>query len=507
MVCNIKKLKQFGALAGLFLLSACAVSPEPNKMADIQKRVDFDLHYIFSQQEEITGPLRLEDVIARAFKYNLDHQLKLMEKALAHGQLGLVKKEMLPQLMSNAGYTLRNNNPGGVSENLTTGSIGSSNSISQERDILSSGLTFSWDALDFGVSYLRAKQSANDVLIAQERKRKVFNNIITEITEAYWAAVATQRWLAKIDELLITAEQALKTAQKVERKTLSNTLDNLNYQQGILLTIQELKSVRHDLKEKKTILAARMNLRPGLEFTLEDEEMDIPIPTLSETIEELEMQALLNLPELREEDYIAENNRLMARQRLLKLFPSLKLNSSVSYNSNKYLYNDTWLQAGVNLSYNIMNLFSIGSIQETKELQEKVDNLRRQSLSMASLAKLHISLQQFEIKKSDYILSAEIADVNNKIRHHELGMKLASRSTGLAVIRTQLHNLLANIKRDQAYSKMLAAYSRLKISSGEGYKLQGLGHDLTTLSSQIGEMLDKPQEDLAPIKVRQSASR
>ena len=69
------------ALTAAAVLSACAVAPEPLTVSENNARVENDLKRLFEKQEKITGPLTLEEAIARALKYNLDHRLKLMEEA------------------------------------------------------------------------------------------------------------------------------------------------------------------------------------------------------------------------------------------------------------------------------------------------------------------------------------------------------------------------------------------------------------------------------------------
>lgn len=54
--------------------------------------------------EPITGPLTLDEAMARALKYNLDRRSKQMEEALALGQLDVNKYDMLPRVLAQAGY-------------------------------------------------------------------------------------------------------------------------------------------------------------------------------------------------------------------------------------------------------------------------------------------------------------------------------------------------------------------------------------------------------------------
>ena len=54
-------------------------------------------------------------------------------------------------------------------------------STSQERERTLANLNFSWNALDFGVSYYRAQQKADQVLMAEERRRKVVQNVLQDV--------------------------------------------------------------------------------------------------------------------------------------------------------------------------------------------------------------------------------------------------------------------------------------------------------------------------------------
>jgi hypothetical protein len=63
----------------------------------------------------------------------------------------------------------------------------------------SAGLT--WNILDLGVSYARAKQQANNVLIAKENQRKALQDIIREVRTAYWRAAGAERLMGRIQTI------------------------------------------------------------------------------------------------------------------------------------------------------------------------------------------------------------------------------------------------------------------------------------------------------------------
>ena len=57
-------------------------------------------------------------LLLRAFIYNLDYRLTLMEEALANRQLDVSRYDLLPEVTANAGYTSRNNFSGAASRSL-----------------------------------------------------------------------------------------------------------------------------------------------------------------------------------------------------------------------------------------------------------------------------------------------------------------------------------------------------------------------------------------------------
>ncbi len=125
-----------------------------------------------------------------------------MEQALSQQQLELARYDMLPQIAMSAGYVGRSNTSASSSRSVETGrqSLEPSTSLDQNRDV--ADLTMVWNVLDFGVSYVSAKQRADQRWIADERKRKVVHTVIQDVRSAYWRAVAAERLLGRIDSLI-----------------------------------------------------------------------------------------------------------------------------------------------------------------------------------------------------------------------------------------------------------------------------------------------------------------
>ena len=83
--------------------------------------------------------------MARSLKYNLDYRLKLMETALSRGLLDVSELDMLPKLMTDAGYRWRSNDSGGTSIGIQDRIVSLRPSTSEERVHYLADATLSWE--------------------------------------------------------------------------------------------------------------------------------------------------------------------------------------------------------------------------------------------------------------------------------------------------------------------------------------------------------------------------
>ena len=321
------------------LLAACGtVTPVSLTQDEIKDRVTADSKAIYADQEPVTAPITFHEASARALKYNLDYRLKLLENALSKNLADVSSYEMLPRLVAGAGYANRNNDSGGRSIGIEDRVESLRPSTSQERDRALANLTFSWNALDFGVSYYRAQQKADQFLMAEERRRKVAQNVLQDVRNSYWRALGAQRLLGRVDTLLERVNKALEQARQVEKDGLMPQPQVLAYQRALLDAVNLLTLRRQDLELARTELTALMSIPPGTAFTLADEK-EMVLPSAPRNMEALETLALEKRPEILEESYrkrVTENDIKAAK---LLLWPNLSVDAGPQYDSNKYNYN------------------------------------------------------------------------------------------------------------------------------------------------------------------------
>jgi outer membrane protein, multidrug efflux system len=296
------------AFLTVLLLAGCNINPMPISPSERLAGMAQDQTEMYDKQEPITRPLTLYDALARALKYNYDHRLTMMEAVLQDTQLEVATLNMLPKLTANAGYQFREKQLGSSSADyfsgtnvFRSGTSGFATSQDASRGI--ADLTFAWNVLDFGVSYFQAKQQADRILIAQERRRKVVNNLIKEVLQAYWSTNIADRLLPGLEPVLAEAERALTVSRTIEGDRLQPIISVLEYQRSLLRIIDQLKKLRADLLIAKPKLAGLINAPMHSNFVLAQPEITPEPPELKNSVVELENLGLFYRGDLGEEIY------------------------------------------------------------------------------------------------------------------------------------------------------------------------------------------------------------
>lgn len=454
------------AVAVSFALAGCAsVKPDPLQAKEVEQRVQKDQVSLYAEQEPITGPITFNDALARALKYNLDYRLKQMESALASGLADVSRYDMLPKMLVSAGYVWRNNDSGGTSVGIETGEVSLIPSSSVERNHAMAGATFSWNLLDFGMSYFRARQQANQYLIAEERRRRVAQSLLSDLRTSYWRALGAQRLSKQADALIARVYQALAKSREAEAQGLLPPVQALAYQRALLDSLSQLNARRQDLEVAKRELAALMTIPPGTPFTLADEK-EPQLPGVPANLRQLEDIALEARPELREEDYRKRISADEARRQITALLPGISFDVGPQYDSNKYLYNNSWIEGGVRVSLDLFRLAAMPSIMKANEAQESADDARRLALSMAILTQVRVAVERYRMSLIDLDLASEGARVDTRMARYARNALSTRTDSELEAIRTETRALLAEFERYAAYAQAQAAFGRIYNSVG-----------------------------------------
>ena len=452
-------------LLSALLLAGCTIVPKPATEAELAARTGQDLSAMFARQEPVREPITYGEAAARAIKYNFDVRLRAMEGALASGQLDVARWDMFPRVLANAGYTTRSAGDGSRTQSVETGLESAFHQTSSERTRTIASAEFSWNVLDFGVSYYRARQQADQVLVLEERRRRVVQNLLVDTRNAYWRALGAQRLTGRIDRLIERSNAALERAREVERQGLMPTTQVLETQRRLLDAILLLQYRRQELELAKQELAGLMALPTGTPFTLADGP-DAPLPPTPGEIGRLEEVALARRPELREEFYRTRITASEVRRAIASTLPNLGVDVAGRYDSNRFLFDNTWVDGGLRLSMNLFRLASIPSVMRAGEAQQQVDDARRMAQAMAVLTQMRIATLRYGLTVSEYEQVAVSAAVDQRLLGFSRAAAAARIEGDLDVVRNEARALLSEYQRHIAYANAQAAWGRIFNSLG-----------------------------------------
>lgn len=484
------------AAASTLALGACATVPEPFTATELDEAAQRNYTQVDIDQEPVTAPIDLYEAMARALKYNLDYKVEMMEIALRDRELDLKRYDMLPQLVASAGYAGRNNFSGASSLSLITRRQSLEPSTSQERDLFTADLTLSWDVLDFGLSYVRSKQGADEVLIAQERRRKVANRVIEDVRSSYWRAVSAERLLTKLMELESSVTTTLDNSERLAERRLSAPLTALTYQRELLEIQSQIRKLQRELVVAKAQLAALMNLRPGTEFSLVLPDRAQKLPEVKYPGEDMMMTALLNRPELREVSYRQRINSRELDIARLSALPSFRGILGVNVDSNDFLFNNDWVNYGARASWNVLNLFRLPAHKRAVEAQDALLEQRELALTMAVITQVHVARARFGHLSTELETASRQMKVQDNILDQIRSGHRAGAMSRQTLLREEMNTLASEVKYDIAYAEAQNAYANLFASMGiDEFSPDVTGReDVATLRASLAEMWQNREE-------------
>ena len=482
------------SLAVLGALNGCAVTPQPLSIEEQQQITSRDRSAAQRDVEPLQGPLTLSDAVARALKYNLDHRTRLMEQAVALGQFDLSRYDMLPKLVASAGYSSRDNENISRAKDSVTGLPSLANPyISSDKSHTTTDLGLTWNLLDFGVSYFNAKQNADRVLIASERRRKAMHLLVQDVRSAFWRAASAEKLEKEVQNTIALAESALNDSRRIEAEQIRNPIEALRYQRTILENLRILESIRQELTTARIELAALINLPPGSNFSIAEPTGDaLKPPRINLPIEQMEELAVANNADLREQFYNARIAVEETKKSLLRLFPNISFNYNLRHDTNSYLVNKSWQEAGAQVSWNLFSLLSVPATMRYTEANEKLAEQRRIAVQMAVLAQAHLARQQYENAYTLFERADAIWQVDQRLHEHTANREVAATQSKLERISTNTSAIISLLRRYQALSQVYAANSKVQSSLG----LEPVISDISTTSlDNLRQEIDKSLRD------------
>jgi outer membrane protein TolC len=468
MSISSRRLVMAAPICAALILSGCAsLHPQPLTANEISGIAAQNRQQAQKDVEPLQGPLSLEEAIARAIKYNLDRRTRLMEEALAQGQLDVGKYDMLPKLMADAGYRTRDKDLITRSTDAVTGQPSLAHPyISSDRSATTTDLTFTWSLLDFGQSYYASRQNADHVFIAGERRRKALHILIQDVRTAFWRAASAQKLRGDVQSAIASAEDALADSRKVEAERLRNPLDALRYQRQLLENLRLLEAIEQELSSAKVELAALVNLPLTHDIIIKEPDEATGGAWQDMPVEKMEELAIANNPDLRESFYNARVAALETRRAMLKLFPGLSFSYGARHSNDSYLIYQNWNEAGAQISFNLLGLLSAPAQMRLADAGVALAEQRKVATQMAVLTQVHLARLQYQNAQRQLERAEAIWKVDSQIASQIANREQAQTQTKLDLVANRTEVILSQLRRYQALAQVHAAAGKLQATLG-----------------------------------------
>jgi outer membrane protein TolC len=480
----------------IITVTGCSVKPKLITKKELNTDIKENLEFITKNSTPITKEISLEEAINRAIKYNLDKKVSVMEKALAQKEAKNMTYELLPKLTASAGYSARNNYAASASTSFTNNQpdpldANPTYSLSSSKSRFTSDMEFSWNILDFGLSYIRAKQQSDKYLISIEREKKVKHNITKDVRKAYYEALSATELIEKIEPIMIETKKAIEFSQKAKSLRVSSSMEALTYQRELHDILRSLNSIRKELITSKTILSELMGLKPGTQFKLVKLKKDeYLVPSIPLTINEMEKIAIKNRPEIHESRYkerISEEEITAAK---LSILPRFGISTGLHYDNSEYLLNGDWFSYGATVSWNLFDLFGYSNRQDIAKSKFAIAKQQKLAIYMAVLSQVHLSYIKFKELKKDYILSKRYLEISDEIFSIIKSKNELNLNSDLIFIKEKLNHILAILRHSSSYAQMQNSYGELLVSIG----------DLDAFKNSSNNIVKKPKIDIIKIE-------
>lgn len=435
-------------------VAACAVKPQPLTQDEIVSFSADRLARVTANQEPLHGKVDLYEAMARAIKYNLDARVEATEASLRLAEADYGQYDMLPKLVAGSGYLGRNN-------------VGGTANDQDDKNTYTADLQLSWNILDFGLSYYRAKQLSDKALIQEEMKRKVVNRLIEDVRTAYWRAASYQRLVSRMKTLEGRVRRALRDTRALAASAETSPTTALAYERELVTIKRELGTLEGQLMVAKAQLASLMNVPPETDFQVEvPEKARIAEFDAHENAAAMYQLALQNRPEMREVQYQLRINSNEAVAAQLEMLPGINLFGGVDYDSTSSLLSNNWISWGAKASWNLMKFAEYPAREKVVTAQDASLDVKSLSVAMAVMTQVHVSRARFFQLEKQYETARELSNVQRRLLGSVRSEVAEDRSSEQTLIREEMNTLLADARLDTVYADVQNAYANVYSALG-----------------------------------------
>jgi outer membrane protein TolC len=206
----------------------------------------------------------------------------------------------------------------------------------------------------------------------------------------------------------------------------------------------------------------------------------------------MERAALLRRPELIEARYSERISVLDTKIALAKILPGIELDVGSHYDSNSFLVNNFWNDAGLRVTWNLLNGLSYRASRATAQAGVDVARAQRLALNMAVLTQVHVAYRDYQGRKRQFELTKSLAEVDHSLFAQAQNAAQNDAQGRLASINAAVQSLFSDFRSYQDYGALQNAYGLMLATLGADPlppSIQAI--DIDSLAQSIAETENK----------------
>ncbi len=471
-----------------FMLSACAIDYKPNFAKDRQAALKED-KALLSKMLDVkqNQPLTLDEAIKISINNNLELRVNRILKDAEDEKVLSEKLKMLPMLNIEGDIVRRSEydisyykyvdldtmEPYGQIKSPQDDGSAKKLTASDDKEIFSGNIKLSWNVLDFGLTYIKAKQKAIGAVIKDIETNRQTQRLTAKVFSAYWKAVIADKNLERIPKVEQMLSEYKSVIQKAVNEKRVSPIALKEAENKIIELSIKTTQIQAQLEAARIELAQLMGISPAIGFKLADADVECFATNLPEpkslNINELEDTALTNRPELFATDLELSIQKQEAKALLLRMLPSLRFDAVQLYNSNDFLVNNSWNTVGANLAWNIFGLPAKYYAKKAQNKNIAAAQTKRIELTAAIMTQLRLALHDFAIKKKSFNYFNDFYTNHEDIvrigaEYHKAGMLCDAD-----MVERSIERFTAKLGRDEALAHMLDSFATLAVTLGIDY--------------------------------------
>lgn len=438
---------------------------------------EHDKHRIYENSHLPNHPLTLDEIIDYAIVHNLDLRVQAVQYRVEQEKVTSESLKTLPSFTFNGDHSWRDQSTAAFSIDSDTGTVTSTidpatgqvlppaPSISRSQRTNTFDFTGAYNLVDFGVSYVRARQQENRALSSCFQYERQKQNIVLDVFRAYWKGIAALHGLARSEAIRAKSLEFERSIKQIMDGGNLPRLPALATQKQLSIIRTRFSEYKKNYLDAKAELAALMGASPDIDFELapiEISRVDLEIDP-AEVLEEI---AFIHRPELYAADAEHRIFREEVRAKLIQMFPNISVFLGEYQDADPFLVNHYWLLSGARAAWNLLSLPQRWYDRKSSQMQVAQSQESRIALTLGVMTQVHLARIAYNnnhriFRELDHIFDLNQQSLFIAAMQHNLGA-----IDGIDFINFEADNLESEVNAISAYGDMQVAIELVNNSIG-----------------------------------------